>query len=257
MLGLLDTTVNGPAPTGFCLNAFSPILSKDVFDAIQFRFAEMNDRLIAANGAVKWISTVSVPDVVTAGFSSFGQLLFGLQVHGDASERSKFHLTVSASNGLPSVNFTPGRSLMRERLAVGGQRRALGELALDLPALHELEQLPVDRVHHRLVRGAVRVGRRIEAGGPRAREAGVLQDGDLAAALRGRRVVRSGVPGAVVGRVSAAATTGCKRYHERRKNAERDRLEPVHHTLLLPSCATGSPPGTRSLSANVAQVRRP
>ena len=112
MLGLLDTTVNGPAPTGFCLNAFSPILSKDVFDAIQFRFAEMNDRLIAANGAVKWISTVSVPDVVTAGFSSFGQLLFGLHVHGDASERSKFHLTVSASNGLPSVNFTPGRSLM-------------------------------------------------------------------------------------------------------------------------------------------------
>ena len=102
--------MNGPAPTGFCLNAFSPTLSKVVFDAIQFRFDEMNDRDTAANGAVKWISTVSSPDVVTAGFSSLGHELFGLHVHGDASERSKFHFTVAASSGLPSVNFTPGRS---------------------------------------------------------------------------------------------------------------------------------------------------
>ena len=90
--------MNGPAPTGFCLNAFSPIFSKAVFDAIQLRFAEMNERSMAAKGAVKWISTVSLPDVVTAGFSSFGQLLFGLHVHGEASERSKFHLTVAAGS---------------------------------------------------------------------------------------------------------------------------------------------------------------
>src|SRR5215218_4754995 len=72
----------------------------------------MNERWMAANGAVKWITTVSLPCVVTAGFSSGGHELFGLHVHGDASERLKFHFTVSASNGLPSVNFTPGRSLI-------------------------------------------------------------------------------------------------------------------------------------------------
>jgi hypothetical protein len=54
------------------------------------------------------ITTVSAPCALTD--LSVGQ--FGRQVHCDLSTRLKCHATVSASNGAPSVNFTPGRSLM-------------------------------------------------------------------------------------------------------------------------------------------------
>ena len=50
------------------------------------------------------IVTVSGPVAVT---DVTGQV--GLQVHADLRSRSMFVTTAAALNGVPSVNFTPGR----------------------------------------------------------------------------------------------------------------------------------------------------
>jgi hypothetical protein len=104
---LLLVTLNGPAPTGLILNFFSPTFFRAVGDAIQLALESKNELVIAPYGAVKLSTTVSGPSVVT---DLTGHV--GLQVHGDLRSRLMLKATASASNVVPSVNFTPARSLI-------------------------------------------------------------------------------------------------------------------------------------------------
>ena len=138
------------------------LLSKVVFDAIQFRFDEMNERSIGRErrGEVELDRVVAGrrdrrilerrPRALRVARARRRERTVEVPLHRLGVERA------------PSVNFTPGRSLIVNVLPSLGERPALGELADDLAALDELEELAVDRVHVRLVRGAVGVRGRIE-----------------------------------------------------------------------------------------------
>src|SRR5262245_1017157 len=88
--------------------ARSPIESSDFFEATQLALDTISWLMNAAFGALNLSSTVSAPFAVTD--SSVGQ--FGRHVHVDLRTRLMCHATVSASNGEPSLNVTPGRSLI-------------------------------------------------------------------------------------------------------------------------------------------------
>ena len=92
------------APTGFSLKARSPIFSSDRFEATQFAFETISELIAAPYGTAKLMTTVSSPLGTT---DLTGQV--GRQVQSDLRTRLMCQATVSASNGAPSVNFTPLR----------------------------------------------------------------------------------------------------------------------------------------------------
>ena len=96
------TTVNGPAPTGASLNAFSPSLLSAVGDTIQLTLASWKVLISGAYGWVRWITTSYEPEVV---IEETGHL--GVSPTGAARSRLKLNATAAALNGVPSLNVTP------------------------------------------------------------------------------------------------------------------------------------------------------
>src|ERR1700753_2730946 len=110
--------VNGPAPTGSCANAFSPILLNAVSEMIQFGI-ESNIWLMNAPSAtvrLTWIVVGSITlmtpaagaDVVTFGLVR-ATVHAAAQVQLDSRSRVQFQATTAAVSGVPSENLTPGR----------------------------------------------------------------------------------------------------------------------------------------------------
>src|SRR5437764_14756410 len=105
--GVLLATMNGPAPTGWSRNCFSPSFFTAVGEAIQSAVESMKELMIDAYTVASLMTTVLSPCAV---IDLTGHM--GLQVQGDFRSRLMFHTTASALNGVPSVNFTPCRRLM-------------------------------------------------------------------------------------------------------------------------------------------------
>ena len=132
MLKLWLTTVNGPAPTGALANASSaPAFWMAVGEAIQVAI-ESNSWLMNAAFGTFWCTTTVYGPVaayalltgVEVGF--FGLVLATFQrsempafwASGPKS-RSQLNTTAWALNGVPSLNFTPCRSVIVTSLASG------------------------------------------------------------------------------------------------------------------------------------------
>src|SRR5215467_9825997 len=115
------TTVNGPAPTGYCANCFALSLLTAVGDAIQLVIASNIWLMNAPSGWFSLTTTVDASGVVITpalggepgafGFTrSTGHC--GAQVQVALRSRVKFQATAAALNGVPSLNWTPWRSLI-------------------------------------------------------------------------------------------------------------------------------------------------
>src|SRR5690348_9483891 len=113
--------MKGPAPTGSCANAFSPIFSNDVLEMIQFGIESNIWLMNAPSGTVRltWIVVGSITLMTPGAGAEVGTL--GLvratvhsaaQVHVDSRSRVQFQATTSAVSGLPSENLTFGRRLI-------------------------------------------------------------------------------------------------------------------------------------------------
>src|SRR6202000_3148119 len=113
--------MKGPAPTGSCANAFSPILLNAVSEAIQFGIESNIWLMNAPSGTVRltWMvvgsTTLMTPgagaDVVTLGLVR-AMVQAAAQVQVDSRSRVQFQATTSAVSGVPSENLTPGRRLI-------------------------------------------------------------------------------------------------------------------------------------------------
>src|ERR1700742_669639 len=114
--------MKGPAPTGSCANAFSPIFLNEVSEMIQFGI-ESNIWLMNApsgTGRLTWILVGSITLMTPGAGAEEGFLgstrltiqLVGAQVQADCRSRVQFQATTSAVSGLPSENLTFGRRLM-------------------------------------------------------------------------------------------------------------------------------------------------
>src|SRR5580700_5279355 len=110
--------MKGPAPTGSCANAFSPILLNEVSDMIQFGIESNIWLMNAPSGTVRltWMVVGSITLMTLAAGADVGTLGLVLatihlaaQVHVDCRSRVQFHATTDAVSGLPSENLTPGR----------------------------------------------------------------------------------------------------------------------------------------------------
>src|SRR3984885_14700722 len=120
--------MKGPAPTGSCANAFSPILLNEFSEMIQFGIESNIWLMKAASGKVRltWIwvgeSTLMTlaagADVLTFGLVRGTAVAFGLgratahsaaQVHDHSRSRVQFQATPSGVSGEPSEGSTPGR----------------------------------------------------------------------------------------------------------------------------------------------------
>ena len=106
---MLDTTLNGPAPTGLILNWSGLVFCSAVGEAIQLTLDTGNALITAAYGRVKCSVTVRGPSTVMP-LSASGQV--GLQVHAEPTLRRKLVATASASIGVPSVNLIPSRMVI-------------------------------------------------------------------------------------------------------------------------------------------------
>src|ERR1700730_8790362 len=110
--------MKGPAPTGSCANAFSPILLNEVSEMIQFGIESNIWLMNAPSGTARltWM-VVGLTTLMTLAAGGDGVPLrlvratvhSAAQVHDDSRSRVQFHLTTSAVSGDPSVNLTPGR----------------------------------------------------------------------------------------------------------------------------------------------------
>src|SRR6201986_2621250 len=110
--------VNGPAPTGSCANAFSPILLNEVSEMIQFGIESNIWLMNAPSGTARltWMvvglttlmTLAAGADVVTFGVVR-GTVQSAAQVHDDSRSRVQFHWTTASFRGDPSENLTPGR----------------------------------------------------------------------------------------------------------------------------------------------------
>lgn len=107
----LDTTVNGPAPTGVILNCSSPWACRAVGETIQFTLDDGNELITAALGWLNRTTTVSGSSTVIGLSATSGQR--GAQVQGELTSRVKLNATASASNGVPSLKVMPGRIVIR------------------------------------------------------------------------------------------------------------------------------------------------
>src|SRR5487761_1028107 len=110
--------MKGPAPTGSCANAFSPILLNEFSEMIQFGIESNIWLTNAPSGMARltWMVVALITLMTLA--AGAGVVTFGLvratthwaaQVHDDSRSRVQFHLTTSAVSGVPSENLTPGR----------------------------------------------------------------------------------------------------------------------------------------------------
>src|ERR1700740_1662439 len=118
--------MKGPAPTGNCANAFSPILLNEASEAIQFGIVSNIWLMNAPSGTARltWMvvglttlmTLAAGADVVTFGLVR-ATVHSAAQVHDDSRSRVQFHLPTSAVSGDPSENLTPGRrSIVTVRL---------------------------------------------------------------------------------------------------------------------------------------------
>src|ERR1700751_3325263 len=110
--------MKGPAPTGSCANAFSPILLKLTSEMIQFGIESNIWLMNAPSGMARltWI-VVELITLMTPGAGA-EVVTFGLtrltthsaaQVQVDSRSRVQFQATTDAVSGVPSENLTPDR----------------------------------------------------------------------------------------------------------------------------------------------------
>ena len=104
-----STNLNGPVPTGARLKS-GPILATAVGDTMPMQYMA-SVRRIGPYGSLVTTSTVrlSTTSAPLSEPARLAQRAGGLPF----SARSKVNFTASALNGVPSWNFTPGRSLKR------------------------------------------------------------------------------------------------------------------------------------------------
>ena len=87
-----------------------------VGDAIQLTLLAGKPLMIAAFGCANLSTTVSGSGAVMG--SVLASTHCGAHVHGDFESRWKFAATAAESNGVPSLNLIPGRSLIVRVLAL-------------------------------------------------------------------------------------------------------------------------------------------